>query len=207
MQTEIQRSAVIEEVDQRDVRRTFKMLREVWLNIGVEKVDIHEGITVKALLDSSATGMFMDKKMTAKHGIKLQKLERPVTVKNIDGTNNSGGAITHQVKVNVYYKNHIERIRIDVCNLGRINIILGMPWLQAHNPEINWETREVRMTRCPQICGRSLVVKGDIEKRKKIGKRVRAVEKADRDEWKISIEEKFNNEVELDREKVRKIVP
>jgi len=207
MQTEIQRSAVIEEVDQRDVRRTFKMLREVWLNIGVEKVDMHEGITVKALLDSSATGMFMDKKMTAKHGIKLQKLERPVTVKNIDGTNNSGGAITHQVKVNVYYKNHIERIRIDVCDLGRINIILGMPWLQAHNPEINWETREVRMTRCPQICGRSLVVKGDIEKRKKIGKRVRAVEKADRDEWKISIEEKFNNKVELDREKVRKMVP
>ena len=207
MQTEIQRSAVIEEVDQRDVRRTFKMLREVWLNIGVEKVDMHEGITVKALLDSSATGMFMDKKMTAKHGIKLQKLERPVTVKNIDGTNNSGGAITHQVKVNVYYKNHIERIRIDVCNLGRINIILGMPWLQAHNPEINWETREVRMTRCPQICGRSLVVKGDIEKRKKIGKRVRAVEKADRDEWKMLIEEKFNNEVELDKEKVRKMVP
>ena len=207
MQTEIQRSAVIEKVDQRDVRRTFKMLREVWLNIGVEKVDMHEGITVKVLLDSSATGMFMDKKMTAKHGIKLQKLERPVTVKNIDGTNNSGGAITHQVKVNVYYKNHIERIRIDVCDLGRINIILGMPWLQAHNPEINWETREVRMTRCPQICGRSLVVKGDIEKRKKIGKRVRAVEKADRDEWKMLIEEKFNNEVELDKEKVRKMVP
>jgi len=81
MQTEIQRSAVIEEVDQRDVRRTFKMLREVWLNIGVEKVDMHEGITVKVLLDSSATGMFMDKKMTAKHEFKLQKLERLVTVK------------------------------------------------------------------------------------------------------------------------------
>ena len=107
----------------------------------------------------------------------------------------------------MYYKNHIERMRMDVCNLGRTDIILGMPWLQAHNPEINWETREVRMTRCPQICGRSLVVKGDIEKRKKIGKRVRAVEKADRDEWKMLIEEKFNNEVELDKEKVRKMVP
>jgi len=81
MQTEIQRSTVREEVDQRDVRRTFKMLREVWLNIGVEKVDMHEGITVKVLLDSSTTGMFMDKKMTAKHEFKLQKLERLVTVK------------------------------------------------------------------------------------------------------------------------------
>ena len=86
----------------------FKMLREVWLNIGVEKVDMHEGITVKALLDSSATRMFMDKKMAAKYGFKLQKLERPVTVRNVDGTNNSREAIIHQVEVNVYYKNHKE---------------------------------------------------------------------------------------------------
>ena len=86
------------------------MLREVWLNIEVEKVDMHEGITVKALLDSSVTGIFMGRKIVAKHGFRLQKLERPVMVRNVDGTNNSGGAITHQVKVNVYYKSYIERM-------------------------------------------------------------------------------------------------
>jgi len=105
------------------------MLREVWLNIGVEKVDTHEGIIVKALLDSGAIGMFINKKMVAKHRFKLQKLERPVTVRNVNGTNNSRGAITHQVEVNVYYKNHIERMRMDVCDLERTDIILGMPWL------------------------------------------------------------------------------
>jgi len=57
-------------------RRTFKMLREVWLNIEVEKVDTYEGVTVKTLLDSGVTGMFMDKKMAAGHGFRLQKLER-----------------------------------------------------------------------------------------------------------------------------------
>jgi len=57
-------------------RRTFKMLREVWLNIEVEKVDTHEGVKVKTLLDSGVTGMFMDKKMAAGHGFRLQKLER-----------------------------------------------------------------------------------------------------------------------------------
>jgi len=103
------------------------MLREVWLNIGVEKVDTHEGVTVKALLDSSTMEMFMDKKMAAKYGFKLQKLDRPVMVRNVDGTNNSGRTITHQVEVNVYYKNHIERMRIDICNLERTDIILGMP--------------------------------------------------------------------------------
>jgi len=133
----------------KEVRRTFKMLREVWLNIGVEKIDTHEGVMIKALLDSGATGMFMDRQTAAKHGFKLQKLERPLMVKNVDGTVNSGGAITHQVECNVFYKGHVERMRMDVCDLGKTEVILGMPWLVAHNPEINWETRKVKMTRCP----------------------------------------------------------
>jgi len=68
----------------------------------------------------------------------------------------------NQVKANVYYKGHVERMRMDVCDLGKTEIILGMPWLAAHNPEINWETGEVKMTRClPLYDGRS-------QKRKKV---------------------------------------
>jgi len=93
----------------------------------VEKIDIYEGITVKALLDSGTTGVFMDKRLVAKQGFKLKKLARPLVVKNIDRTYNSREAITHQVKVNVYYRNHVERMRMDVYNLGKINIILEMP--------------------------------------------------------------------------------
>ena len=122
---------------ERDVRRMFKMLRKVWLNIGVEKVDTHEGIIVKVLLDSSAIGIFMDKKMVTRHRFRLQRLERPVIIRNIDGINNSGGAITHQIKVNIYYKNHIKRMKIDIYDLERTDVILGMLWLQAYNPEIN----------------------------------------------------------------------
>ena len=125
-QIEVPKNTVKEEDRQRDIRRTFKMLREIWLNIEVEKVNMHEGIIVKALLDSGATGMFMNKKMAAKHRFRLQKLERPMTVKNVDGTNNSGGAITYQVKVNVYYKSHVERMRMDVCDLGKTEVILGV---------------------------------------------------------------------------------
>jgi len=63
----------------------------------------------------------------ARHGFRLQKLEKPIVVRNVDGTNNSTRAITYQVEVNVYYKSHIERIRIDVCDLGKTDIILGIP--------------------------------------------------------------------------------
>ena len=138
---------------QLEVRRTFKMLREVWLNIGVEKIDTHEGVVIKALLDNGAMEMFMDRQTAARHGFMLRKLERPLMVKNVDGTVNSGGAITHQVECNVFYKGHMERMRMDVCDLGKTEVILGMPWLVAHNPEINWETGEVKMTRCPPLCG------------------------------------------------------
>jgi len=89
-------------------------------------VDIHEGITIKALLDSSTTEIFMDKRMVARHGFKLQKLERLIMVKNVDRTNNSEGAIIHQVECNMYYKDHVERMRMDICDLGKTEIILGM---------------------------------------------------------------------------------
>ena len=122
-------SAAKEESNQREVRRTFKILRELWLNIGIEKINTYEGIMVKALLDSGAIGMFMDKRTAAKHGFRLQKLKRPIAVRNIDGMNNSGGAIIHQVEVNIYYKGYVERIRMNMCDLGKIEVILGIPWL------------------------------------------------------------------------------
>jgi len=103
------------------------MLREVWLNIGVEKIDTHEGVMIKALLDSSVMGMFMDRQTAARHRFKLQKLERLIAVRNVDGTNNSRRAITHQVECNVFYKGHMKRIRMDVCDLGKTEVILGMP--------------------------------------------------------------------------------
>ena len=142
------------------------MLREEWLNIGVEKIDTHEGVPVKVLLDSSTTEMFMDRKIAARYRFRLQKLEKPVVVRNVDGTNNSAGAITHQVEANMYYKNHVERIQIDMCDLGKTDVILGMPWLQVHNLEINWKIGEVKMMRCPPLCGRNTKLKkGKREKR------------------------------------------
>ena len=131
------------------------MLREVWLNIRVKKIDTHEGVTIKALLDSGATGMFMNRRTMAKHGFRLQKLERLIPVRNVNRTNNSKGAITHQVEANVYYKGHVERMRIGVCNLEKTDIILGILQLQAHNLEINWKTREAKIMKCPPLCGKT----------------------------------------------------
>jgi len=125
------------EEKERNIRRMFKILREVWLDIRIEKVDMHKGITVKVLLDSGATGMFINREMAKRHDFKMTKLERLLKVKNMNGTENGGGSIIHQVEVNVFYKNHVERMKMDVCNLEKTEVIFGMPWLQVHNLEIN----------------------------------------------------------------------
>jgi len=124
------------------------------MKVGLEKLESHEGVAVKALLDSRATGLFIDTTFVRKKGFKMERMKNPLPVKNMDRTVNVGGAITHQVKCNMFFKGHMERVRMDMCSLGKTKVILGMPWLAAHNPEIDWEKGEVKMTRCPPICGK-----------------------------------------------------
>ena len=75
MEKELKRLKAKIAVEERDMRRMLKPLREVWLEVGIEKLDSHEGVAVKALLDSSATGIFVDKKFVEEHGFRLEKLD------------------------------------------------------------------------------------------------------------------------------------
>jgi len=152
----------------RDVWHTLQPLREVWIKMELEKLENHEGVVVRALLDSGATGLFMDTTFAREKGFKMEKLKKPLLVRNVDRTVNAGDAIMYQVECNMFFKEHMERARMDVCNLGKTEVILGMPWLAAHNPEIDWEKGEVEMMRCLPICEK--------RKQKEKGKEVKKVE-------------------------------
>jgi len=121
----------------RDVWYTLWPLREVWMKVGLEKLENYEGVAVRALLDSGATGLFMNTTFAREKGFKIEKLKKPLLVRNVDGTVNVRRAITHQVECNMFFKGHVERARMDVYNLGKTEVILGMPWLVAHNPKID----------------------------------------------------------------------
>jgi len=112
-------------------------LREIMVKIGLERVDTQEGITVEALLDSGATGLVMSSKFARKQGFKLKKIEKPIYVRNVDGMLNKEGPIENTVEVNIYYQGHRERTEIDVIGGQKWSVILGMPWLAHHNPEID----------------------------------------------------------------------
>ena len=150
----------------RDIWHTLQPLREVWMKVELEKLENHKGVAVKALLDSGAIELFMNTTFAKEKGFKIEKLKKPLLVRNVDGTVNTGGAIIHQVECNMFFKGHVERARMDICNLGKMEVILGMPWLAAHNPEIDWEKGEVKMTCCPPICGKRKQEEGKKEIKK-----------------------------------------
>jgi len=131
-----------------------RTLREVTVKIGLERIDTQEGVTVEALLDSGATGLVMSSEFAKKQGFKLKKLERPMNVKNVDRSLNKKGLIEYTVEVNIYYQRHRERTEIDVIGGQKWTVILEMLWLARHNSKIDWRMEEVKMTRCPEECGK-----------------------------------------------------
>jgi len=111
----------------RDMWCTLWPLREVWMKVGLEKLENHKGVAVEALLDSRAIGLFIDMTFAKEKGFKMEKLKKTLLVRNVDRMVNAGGAIMHQVKCNMFFKGHVERARMDIYNLGETEMILGMP--------------------------------------------------------------------------------
>jgi len=123
----------------------------------------YEEVAVRVLLDSGTTGLFMDTKFAKRRGFKLKRLRNPLLVRNIDETINIGKAIMHQVECNMFFKKYVKRVKIDIYNLGKTEVILGILWLAVYNLEIDWEKGKVKMMRCLLIYGRK-------KRRKRLGK-------------------------------------
>ena len=124
------------------------------MKIGLERINIQEGVTVEVLLDSGATELVMSSEFVRKQGFKLKKIERLIYIRNVDETFNKEGLIEYTVEVNIYYQEHRERTEIDVIGGQKWNVILEILWLAHHNPEIDWRIGEVKMTRCSEEYGK-----------------------------------------------------
>ena len=109
-----------------DVKRMMKPLRKVWIKIGLKKLDTYEEVVVEILLYSKATELFMNPKFAKIQQLKLEKLRKAILVKDMNRTLNVKEVITHEIEVNIYFQRHIERIKINICDIRKANLILGM---------------------------------------------------------------------------------
>lgn len=118
----------------------------------VGKVDARwEGILLQHL-DHHTTGLFIDAAYAEAKKLTRKRLPRSILVYNIDGTLNEHGSIKETVDLVVRFQDHTERATFFVTSLGGSQLILGHPWLVQHNPEIDWTSGKVSMSRCPEEC-------------------------------------------------------
>src|SRR5258708_3528401 len=124
------------------------------LNLQVELTSLTSltSIATSALLDSGATGMFINRDFVQKHQLETTPLPQPILLCNIDGSTNEHGSITEEVHALLCFRQHLERAQFAVTNLGWQSVIIGHPWLSHHNPEVDWTTQKVSMTHCPTGC-------------------------------------------------------
>jgi hypothetical protein len=122
------------------------------VDVEIESTDTAVRRCTQALIDCGATGCFIDIEWAKLNNIPTCPLTNPIPVYNVDGTANDAGMITDITDVVLRYQNHSERTQLAVTRLGKQSMILGYNWLRNHNPEINWQTKEVKMSRCPQQC-------------------------------------------------------
>jgi len=123
--------------------RTLR-LRKMYIsrfNLVIMPFDLHSAKGRKeerTLVDSGATANFVDYKTVKRLGLGSKKLDQLRTVKNIDGTLNVAGNITHACDLLVSQGRKQVRTRFFVTNLGGDRFIFGYPWLAEFNPEISW---------------------------------------------------------------------
>jgi len=109
----------------------------------VDIIRIPEDIPqVSALVDSDATSSFIDQTFVVQHNIPMIKKSTHVPVEVIDGRTIASGAITHETTpLELCIGKHTEKIVLNIISTSHHPIILGLPWLEAYNPIIDWRSR------------------------------------------------------------------
>ena len=122
--------------------------------VTIQELNNLRGCSVTGLVDSGATGGFINERLVEERGFEREPLPLPVPVYNADGTPNRGGEITHVVRMRLQVQDHTEVCALAVTDTGKSDVIIGFNWLRKHNPEIDWEKGELKFTRCPASCKR-----------------------------------------------------
>jgi hypothetical protein len=110
---------------------------------GKIQITTEHQLDINVMIDCGAEGDFIDKTYATIMGIKKLTLKEPIIVRNVDGTRNEAGTITHYVNTVLDIGERRRHERLFVTKLGKQKIILGLPWLQRENPDIDWQLKTI----------------------------------------------------------------
>ena len=101
------------------------------------------GLSVSALLDSGCSGDLVSLNFIREHRIKFNEVAPIKTTTAVQTVSHS--YIVGEVTLNLKFQHLNEQRKFGVININNHNFILGMSFLQEHNPVINWKSRKVNL--------------------------------------------------------------
>ncbi len=102
-------------------------------------------IETVALIDSGAAGNFIDVSFAKKNSVPLVPCDPHLAVAALDGRPLGSGciqSITEDLQLSTGAL-HTETICLFMFQSPQNPIILGLPWLEQHNPSISWTKRQI----------------------------------------------------------------
>ena len=117
------------------------------LPLRYKNTDREQIVETQILLDSGAKGLFMNQTFVKKNRIPTIPFLKPITPRNVDGTTNQSGRITHCTWVHIVFDDQQLLTRFLITNTGKSDVLLGLPWLKEHNPMIDWKTGRIFIPR------------------------------------------------------------
>jgi hypothetical protein len=108
------------------------------------KIRSYKGTTTEpVLVDSGAMENFIDHNLVKRLRLGTQPLERPIKLRNIDGTFNTTGEMKHYIDLMMCRADKKVKECFYVTGHSGIELILGYPWLQDFNPHVDWPTNTI----------------------------------------------------------------
>ncbi|QRW24417.1 Retrotransposable element Tf2 protein [Rhizoctonia solani] len=104
---------------------------------------------LEVLIDSGATSLFLHPHTTELLRLPLIDLPQPRTVTMLDGSSPQAGKIWKKAHLTFLFDGKQMTETFLICNTGSHAAILGIKWLEAHNPEIDWNSRTLSFPHTP----------------------------------------------------------
>jgi hypothetical protein len=97
----------------------------------------------KAMINLGITRNFMLPEYKEKLRILGQIKTEPVPIMGLNGKLFKEKLDQEIGDLAIDINDHKEIINFNVIKLGKYKIVLGIPWLSKHNPEIDWKTNKI----------------------------------------------------------------
>lgn len=118
-------------------------------------INKRQKISTQILFDTGASGYaFIFDSFAQTHDLLLTPLSTSIALETFDGRPVVSGNMTHKTILDLSIGMHSKRIPLLVTRLGHYHIVLGIPWLQRHDPLVKFSANNLSFNSsfCTEHC-------------------------------------------------------